>query len=219
MRCETWREAISAVVDGEDPGLDLRLVDAHMARCADCRRHREELHVLRRSYAFAEADQMPDLAVRISRLDRIADRMSRWGAARVLLALVAMQIIVLSFPQLAVVDDPSPAHDARHLGAFTLAYGAGLLIVVWRPARARTVLPVAATLAAALTITAGVDIAQGRVPLTGELLHLPELISVVLVWSLTVPRRTRSGSSSHRSAGDLRAVLRDDRTRDESDTA
>ena len=50
-------------------------------------------------------------------------------------------------------------------------------------------LPVAAVLAGALVITAVVDLAQRRVPLVGEAAHLPEVVSVVLVWLLAVPSR------------------------------
>jgi peptidoglycan/LPS O-acetylase OafA/YrhL len=138
---------------------------------------------------------MPDLAPRVARLDRIADRLHRWGAARVLLAVVAVQIIVLSIPQLLLGEGNTELHGARHLGAFTLAYGAGLLLVVWRPARARSLLPVATTLAVALLITAVVDIATGDVPFAGEVLHLPELASVVLMWALTIRRPRRWGAT------------------------
>jgi len=50
-------------------------------------------------------------------------------------------------------------------------------------------LPVAAVLAAALVITAAVDLADGRIPLAGEALHVPEVLSVLLVWLLASPGR------------------------------
>jgi CHASE2 domain-containing sensor protein len=88
-------------------------------------------------------------------------------------------------------EQATSAHAARHLGAFSIAYAAGLLVVVARPARARTILPVAAVLAGALLITAVIDIAEGNVPLFGEAVHMPELLSVVLIWLLAnVPRRS-----------------------------
>ena len=34
MRCEHCREALSALLDDEDPGVDLHLVDRHLAGCA-----------------------------------------------------------------------------------------------------------------------------------------------------------------------------------------
>ena len=107
-----------------------------------------------------------------------------------MLAVVAIEIIAFSLPALVLGDEQqTSAHAARHLGAFTVAYGVGLLVVVVRPARARTMLPVAAVLAGALVITAIIDLVNGDVPLLGETQHLPEVLSVVLVWLLAVPSR------------------------------
>ena len=108
--------------------------------------------------------------------------------------MVAIEIVALSLPALVLGDEQdTSAHGARHLGAFAVAYGVGLLVVVARPARARTMLPVAAVLAGALLITAVVDLANGRIPLVGEAWHLPEIVSVALIWLLAVPPvRSRS---------------------------
>ncbi len=188
MSCERWREAISATVDGEEPGIDARLVDAHMARCPSCRTFRAASDEARRATRVRAAQPMPDLSRRVAKLAAIADRAARWSTVRVLLAVVAIEIVAFSVPMLILGDDASSStHASRHLGAFTLAYGVGLLVVVVRPARARTMLPVAAVLAGALVITAIIDLVEGRIPLTGEAQHLPELISVVLIWLLTVP--------------------------------
>jgi hypothetical protein len=63
-----------------------------------------------------------------------------------------------------------------------------LFVTAIRPARARTALPVSVVLAAAIGITALSDLIQGKIPLVGEALHVPELLSVILVWLLA--RRT-----------------------------
>ena len=190
--CDRWTEAISALADGEDPGIDVRLVEAHVARCSACRAFRVGVEAMRRNTLVSEAPVMPDLSKRVARLGALADRASAWGAGRVLLAVLAIQIAVLSLPSLVLGEQAdTPTHEARHLGAFGVAYAVALLVVVVRPARARSILPVAATLAGALLITAMVDIVQGRVPLSGEAVHLPELISVVLVWVLATPAGRR----------------------------
>ena len=134
---------------------------------------------------------MPDLPQRVARAVAEQDR-ARRPAVRIMLTVVAVEIIALSLPALVLGDEAdTSAHGARHLGAFTVAYGVGLLVVAARPARARTMLPVAGVLAGALLITALVDLANGRVPLVGEARHLPEIASVVLVWLLAVPRGVR----------------------------
>jgi predicted anti-sigma-YlaC factor YlaD len=200
MSCERWREAISATIDGEDPGLDVRLVDAHVARCPSCRTFRAASDEARRATRLHAAQPMPDLSRSVTRLTAIADRAARWSTVRVLLAVVAVEIVAFSVPMLILGDDAgSSTHTSRHLGAFTAAYGVGLLVVVVRPARARTMLPVAAVLAGALVITSIIDLVEGRIPLTGEAQHLPELISVVLIWLLTVPTPRRSGRAGTRN--------------------
>lgn len=186
--------------DGEDPGLDPALVDAHVARCPACRSYGDHLHDLRRLGSVRPAPRMPDLSARVVKLDRIADRASRWGVVRGVLVVVALEIVALSLPALVLgQEQETAAHAARHLGAFTVAYGAALLVVAVRPARARTVLPVAATLAAALAVTAVIDVLDGQIPLVGEALHIPELISVVLIWLLAVP--SRRGPAGGKLAG------------------
>jgi predicted anti-sigma-YlaC factor YlaD len=182
--CEHWQTAISARADGEDPGVNERLLDAHLVSCARCRSFAAAIEGSRRRLAVQPAPEMPDLSRHVSKLNAVADRASRWGVVRALLLVVAAEVIVLSAPALFDGDN----HDGRHLGAFTVAYGVALAVVAVRPARARTVLPVSMVLAGALLITALVDLVRGVVPLVNEATHLPELVSVLLVWLLTVPR-------------------------------
>ena len=189
MDCDVWQAVISARADGEDPGVAERLLDAHLATCGSCRAFAAAIEGSRRRLVVQPAAQMPDLAHEVSRLTAMADRASRWGVVRALLLVVAAEVIILSAPSLFDAGN----HDGRHLGAFSVAYGVALAVVAVRPARARTVLPVSFVLALALFITAIVDLARGVVPLTEEATHLPELVSVLLVWLLTVPTPRRGG--------------------------
>jgi predicted anti-sigma-YlaC factor YlaD len=180
--------AISAEIDGEAPGVDPRLLAAHLEGCAECRRFRDGALRLRSATSVRPAPGMPDLSRRVSKLNAIADRTSRWGLIRGLLALVALEIFVVALPALLLgEEDATSAHAARHLGAFSVAYAVALVVVVIRPARARSILPVTAVLAGALVITAAIDIGEGNIPLLSETAHLPEILSVVLVWLLARP--------------------------------
>lgn len=205
MACAEWMAAISAEADGEDPGVDPRLLAAHLESCAACRTFRTDVQGLRRATAVVPAPEMPDLSRRVSKLNAVADRASRWWVVRGLLALVAVTILALSVPDLLGHSDEA-VHEARHVGAFSVAYAVALLAVVVRPARARTIFPVTLVLAGALLITAAIDVVEGHVPLVNETAHLPELLSVALVWLLARPLPERTGQD--RPAGDGRPALR-----------
>ena len=180
--CAQMQEAISAIADGEEPEIAADAVEAHVASCAECRAHREFVHSTRRG-GLHEAAPQADLSGLVVNTARSLDGMWRWSLARVVLAVCAVWVIVSSLIDLFGHAD-GDVHDARHLGAFTLAYGVALAVVVVRPARARTVLPVAIVVSGALLVTAAIDVIEGHVPLVHETLHLPELVSVVAVWML-----------------------------------
>jgi len=189
MGCERWQDAISARADGEDPEIDDRLIDAHLARCPSCSTFAAAIDGSKRRLAVQPAAPMPDLSRRVAKTNAVLDRAGKWSMVRALLIVVAVEIIVTAVPNLVLGDGESNAHDGRHLGAFSVAYAVALLVAAVRPARARTVLPVAAVLAGALFVTAVIDLANGTVPLVNEASHLPELISVVLIWWLALPAR------------------------------
>ena len=214
MECERWREAISARLDGEDPGIDGALVDAHLERCPACRAFATAAAAVRPGLRIGLAADVPDLSRRDRKAVAVSDRASRWSIARALLVVVAVEIIAFSLPALVLGDEQDTSHHAaRHLGAFTAAYGVGLLVVAVRPARARTMLPVSIVLAGTLVITAVVDLVNGRIPLVGEAQHIPELLSVVLIWLLALPA-PRPSAATITARSPLRAV-----PDDESDVA
>jgi predicted anti-sigma-YlaC factor YlaD len=203
MTCERWEAAIGAVLDGEEPGIDPALVDAHVARCEHCRTFREQAHRLRR-FQLDQVAPQPDLAPRVVKTAQILDGARHWSIARVVLAICAIEVIALSIPGLVGADAD---HSSRHLGAFSVAFGVALLVVVARPARAHAMLPVALVLAIALAVSAVVDLVNGQVPLLTEARHLPELISVVMLWLLATPTyRVRGHHRRPDAVAGLRAV-------------
>jgi predicted anti-sigma-YlaC factor YlaD len=209
MDCRQWREAISSMVDGEPAGIAEQLVVAHLQQCPSCRDFRAHAERLRRAARVQPAPEMPDLSRQIVAASSVARRANSWGLVRLALAVVSIEIIALSVPALLAGGDGAAAHSDRHLGAFSVAYGVALLVVVARPARARTVLPVAAVLAATLLLTAIVDAARGEIPLIDEAAHIPELVSVVLMWMMTAAGRRPADRDQARPA--LRVVEDDTR--------
>ena len=178
--CEPFVIALSALTDGEPSPIEERLLDRHVRSCADCRAFADGVGAGVAVAGSTLRDRLPDLAA-------VSDLVARWSFVRVLLGVLALEVIVLSARDLVV---PGPdGHDTRHLAAFTLAYGVLLIVVTIRPSRAPAALPAAAVLGGALAITAVVDLAAGRVPLIGEALHIPELLSVIVVWRMARPGR------------------------------
>ncbi|MEZ5261249.1 MAG: zf-HC2 domain-containing protein [Acidimicrobiales bacterium] len=186
--CDRWQEAISAMVDGEDGGVDPALVDAHVAACPRCQRFRADAEQLRRLSRVRPAAAMPDLSGRITKTVRANERAGAWLYVRVALVVVALQITALSLREMWRLAD---GHEGRHVFAFSLTYAVALVLVAWRPARARTVLPISAALAASLLVTAVADTIRGNTAWLGEFVHLPEFVSVPLVWLLARPHRLR----------------------------
>jgi len=202
------------MADGEDPQVDPELVAHHLTKCPSCRRLDHDIRQLRRTTRVRPAPVMADISSRVVKANRVEDPRSRWVALRGLLVVVALQIVVLAAPALFLGDEAGAApHDARHLGAFSIAYAVGLLVVAIRPARARTMLPVAQVLGLAIVISAVVDIADGSIAAASEIGHIPEVLSVAIVWLLAVPATGRRTQPSRRPT--LRPV-QDTERRDEA---
>ena len=160
-------------------------IEAHIERCQSCRDFSDFVHQVRRS-SLRRAERVPDLSEVIGKRVRIASGVARWTIARAVLAVCALEVIVFSIPDLLGAGSES-GHDARHLRAFTVAFGVLLLVVVVRPTRARMMMPIALVLAVALAIGAIIDLIEGRIPLVSEARHIPEVVSVVMLWLLGAP--------------------------------
>jgi anti-sigma factor RsiW len=192
--------ALSARADGEGPDVDELVLDAHVAGCPVCRDFEASAESMRRAVRLHPASTMPDLSRQIVKVSAANDRADHSSVVRGLLFVTALLIVVLSIPDLLTVDD---AAGARHLGAFCIAYAGGLLLVVFRPARARTMFDVSIVLMAALLVTVIVNVVQGRGPLVGGAAQLPDVLSVGLLWLLARPRPDPLASqvSEHRANG------------------
>lgn len=195
MRCQPCREALSARLDGEDPGVPDQAVSAHLAGCADCRAFAVGSASVRRRLAVRPADPVPDLtepilarAYATQRADRVAAARAAGSAhwTRWALLAVALTQLALSVPPMLLGHDAdAPVHLARELGAWDLALAAALVLVVFRPARAVGLVPFAAALAFAMFGGAMADVIAGRAALAGESQHLLELVGLALLWTIS----------------------------------
>ncbi len=197
MRCTRFREAISARIDGEDPGLPIEEIDAHVAECPDCR-------------SWAAAAASPSLRALASPGDPVAldsallAQLARPAAAaeparprlistvewRVILAIVGLAQVVLAWPGVFLDDGHASIHLAHELTAWDMGLAAGFLVVAWRPARAWGMLPLVAVLVAAMVVTSSVDLASGHALLGREAVHALALAGLGCLWALArrVPR-------------------------------
>jgi predicted anti-sigma-YlaC factor YlaD len=190
MRCESIRTAISAELDGEDPGLPRSAVDAHLSTCTACRAFEAGARRMHRRFRIAAAAPVPDLTPEVMRAVAAQPTGAPRRDERVLLlrwclALVALVQLGMAVPALVLGDDAGiPPHIARHLGSFTVALAVGLLVVAWQPRRASALLPVVGVLVACLVGTSVLDVVLGHAAAGSEFGHAPELAGLVAVWFL-----------------------------------
>jgi predicted anti-sigma-YlaC factor YlaD len=188
MECERCREALSALLDREDPGIDSRLVDQHLAGCVACRAYERRLDDLHRMSRVRQAEAVPDLSATI--MTRIApsgnphDPVLGW--LRSGLTFVGVLLVILSAAILVSNSVENPAH----LAAWDLAFGGALLVAAWQPERARGLLPMAVLLVASMTAASAIEITDGHDATHGLVFHLAELIGVLL---LALLARHRTG--------------------------
>jgi predicted anti-sigma-YlaC factor YlaD len=208
MDCTLARTALSAQLDGEDPGLPAGALDAHLAACGACWSWHAQASALHSRVRVAPAPAVPDLSGAVLAAigtepvprpgRRAPGRTDVVGAApgdrglRLALAVVALVQIGVALPALLLGEDAGlPVHTARHLGSFAVALGVGFLVAAWRPSRIAGLLPFAAALVACLVVTSALDVAAGRAAPTGELTHVTELVGLAALWLLARAERPR----------------------------
>lgn len=82
MKCDAYREAISARIDGEDVGLEPPAIDAHLATCAACRAWADAAIGVTRAARVGVAETVPDLSRSIMATARLAAASPRAGGVR-----------------------------------------------------------------------------------------------------------------------------------------
>jgi len=200
--CEDVRVAMSARLDGEEPGLAPEEVDGHVAGCANCTAWLVEVQRLPRPVldapdltgrimAAVAAD--PIIAADAARRRAAEEAYGRHQVLRIAVAAAAVVQLALALPTLigAFLSNELGPHAGREMASFDIAVAVGFLVVAYRPARARAFVPVAIVLAACLAITSGVDIARGVAGPGHEIGHLVAVIQAALLWALS---RTGTGA-------------------------
>jgi predicted anti-sigma-YlaC factor YlaD len=199
VACEPFRDALSARLDGEDPGMAPARLEEHLAGCAACRAWHEAAAEVTRRARLVPAPQVPDVTAAVLAALPAA-RPVRRPVTDVVLRLA---LLVVGAGQLAVAL-PALTRGAEaamaaspHLTHETAAWNLGLavcfLAVAARPRLAAGSLPFLLSFTAVLAwVTVG-DLSAGHVHAERAGVHVLLAVGVVLVSLLA--GRSRSASA------------------------
>jgi predicted anti-sigma-YlaC factor YlaD len=200
MTCMQIHQAISARLDGEDPGCDEASVYAHLAACPGCREFAHGAEALHRGMRLSAAPPIPDLTPDILTAigddarapDPGANQALRWILVAIAVAQIAIGIPALVFG----ADAGLPVHTARHIGSFDVALGVGFLYAAWKPSRIPGLLPLVVALVVCLVGSSLLDVADGNTAALGEVQHVLDFVGLAVVWLLSrpAPRRVQLAS-------------------------
>jgi predicted anti-sigma-YlaC factor YlaD len=194
MRCSRFREAVSARLDGEDPGVEPARIDTHLGTCAECRRWSVGAGSL--ATAMSESPVVsaaPGAGVMATLLDgahpprRALLSLREW---RIVLAGLAAVQLVVAWPGVMLHSGHASAHLAHELTSWDLGLALGFLMLAWLPSRAWGALPVVAALVVALVGASVADVVTGHALLGREVVHSLELAALGCLWVIArrVPR-------------------------------
>jgi predicted anti-sigma-YlaC factor YlaD len=183
MDCERIREAISARIDGEDTGIPIDALDAHLADCAACRAWQHRAHEVTRRVRIGGPVLARDLtsgvlaAVAAAPAGRALRRAQRAGLAAVAMAQLAVTVPLLLFGH----DHDAGTHAAHELGAFNLALAIAFALGAARPRLSAGLCWPSCAAAAGLLGTALADLIGGQTPGLDELPHLVVVAGAALL--------------------------------------
>ena len=147
MSCEAYREAASARLDGESPGMPSVVLDEHLARCPECSTWLDTATRAGRLLRVSGVTP-PDLSGPILReaglpAARLLRRRRALQAGLVVLAVLQWALAVPGMwgQSVGMAAMHMGAHQAHESAAWNVAVGAALLAVALRPARAAGTVP------------------------------------------------------------------------------
>ncbi|MFF3854616.1 zf-HC2 domain-containing protein [Micromonospora sp. NPDC002575] len=228
MRCERWREMLSAQLDGEETPADRVAAEEHLVTCGDCRAWFETAAAVTRRARTRVVTTTPDLADAVLAAVAAAPRRRWWTAAcwlpagpwrerlvaglRAALGLVGAVQVVLGLVQVGRGTTVAHAHAAgQHLwhesAAWNVAVGAGFLFVAARRFPPAGVLPMLSAFVATLVLLSVNDLVTGQVAVSRLVSHAILVFGWVLTALLSrpglrpggpAPRQGRSSGSRWR---------------------
>lgn len=183
MDCYEAREAISALIDGEDPGAAPEEVDAHLAGCAGCRSWQERAHVLTRRARLGSSFLDHDLVPRVLAANPPTSASRRSLVQRIGLVVVALAQMAITIPLLILGHDhDAGTHAAHELGSFDLALAVAFIVGAVRPKLSAGLAWPCAVAATGLVGTAIIDLIGGQTIGADEAQHLIAVAGAALLF-------------------------------------
>jgi predicted anti-sigma-YlaC factor YlaD len=194
VKCDRYREAASARLDGEPIGLSASALDHHLATCPDCARWLEQVTVVGRTFRVS-SQTPPDLAESILTnvvlpTTRTA-RTNRW--LRAVLGLIGFVQWALAMPALFgdSVGMSMAMHASHETAAWNIALGASFLAIAVKPVRAIGALPILTTFVTVLAVLTIPDLVSGAVAGARLASHAGVLAGLIVVVWLSRSERLR----------------------------
>ena len=187
MDCDRAREAISARIDGEDPGVPGDVIEAHLETCAACRGWQQRAHTMTRRARlggpFLDHDLTPQVLAAIPPAPGRRGRAASAGLARRAgLGAVAVAQLAITIPLLILGHDhDAGVHAAHELGSFDLALAIAFAVGAVRPALSAGLAWPCSIAAAGLAGTAIADLIAGQTFGADEAQHLIAVAGAVLL--------------------------------------
>ncbi len=185
MECDWAREAISARIDGEDPGVPDGALDVHLAGCAACRDWQQRAHVMTRRARLGGTFLDRDLTGQVlAAIPQAPARRRLRLALRGALLAAALGQLAITVPLLILGHDhDAGTHAAHELGSFDLALAIAFAVGAIRPALSAGLAWTCGIAAAGLAGTAIADLIGGQTLGADEAQHLIAVAgAVLLIW-------------------------------------
>ncbi|MET7747495.1 zf-HC2 domain-containing protein [Micromonospora sp. NPDC005367] len=207
MRCEQWRDVLSAQLDGEESPAERAAAETHLAECDDCRTWYDRAAAVTRRARLSVPAAGRDLTdVVLAALPAKRDRRKRLLLTlRGALGLVGAMQLVLGLTQIGrgVTGEhphPTDALASGHLwhesAAWNVAVGAGFLFVAARRTPPTGLVPMLSAFVGTLVLLSANDMVTGRVEAARLVSHGFLLAGYAIVIALSRPRLRPDGPAS-----------------------
>jgi predicted anti-sigma-YlaC factor YlaD len=196
--CDSYREALSARLDGEEAPDERAALDAHLAECPACRRWLDDAALVTRRVRTGPAVAGVDVtgAVlpaapgpgrrRLATALRVA--LGALGVAQLVLGLLQVTVLRSSVPSYlhgTSVDGATPGHLWHESAAWNVAIGGAFLWVAARRGRPVGIVPILTVFIAALAMLSAADVVAGRVEPARLASHGILLVGYLVVLALS----------------------------------